>query len=367
MVLVPNSSDHVQMLCAHLFIYLPHLYSILLLLPSGRFTASSLFSNQVTKQLCLPISLLCTASKVFESLVFDQVSLFLLDHFSFQFGFLPQRSTLQQLLVFLSDVLANLNNKIDTNVVYLDFRKAFDSVLHAILLKKLWSLHITGNLWMWFKSYIDSRKQVVSINGQLSDYLPVTSGVPQGSILGPLLFLVFINDLPTCVHLCKLLLFVDDAKCYNSGNNCNISSLQEDLNFLYNWSLTNISFNNAMSVYLKFHSGGQPATDCSFLLHDQPISRSHSHQDLGVILSEDLSWSLHYKSIVSKALITLNLLRRVFGTSGSIRVCKLLIFSTVKAHILFTHMETTAKTAHSTFGECPTKSYEMDFKGEGAL
>ena len=123
--------------------------------------------------------------KSFESLVFDQVSVFLLDHFSpFQFGFLPQRSTLQQLLVFLSDVLANLNNKIDTNVVYLDFRKAFDSVPHAILLKKLCrSLGITGNLWMWFKSYLDSRKQVVSINGQLSDYLPVTSGVPQGSIL----------------------------------------------------------------------------------------------------------------------------------------------------------------------------------------
>ena len=237
-----------------------------------------------------PISLLCTVSKVFESLVFDQVSVFLLDHFSpFQFGFLPQRSTLQQLLVFLSDVLANLNNKIDTNVVYLDFRKAFDSVPHAILLKKLWSLGITGNLWMWFKSYLDSRKQVVSINGQLSDYLPVTSGVPQGSILGPLLFLVFINDLPTCVHLCKLLLFADDAKCYNLGNNCTISSLQEDLNSLYNWSLTNISFNYAKSVYLKFHSGGQPATDCSFLLHDQPISRSHSHRDLGIILSEDLS------------------------------------------------------------------------------
>ena len=151
----------------------------------------------------------------------------------------------------------------------------------------------------------------------------------------PLLFLVFINDLPTCVHLCKLLLFADDAKCYNLGNNCTISSLQEDLNSLYNWSLTNISFNYAKSVYLKFHSGGQSATDCSFLLHDQPISRSYSHRDLGIILSEDLSWSLHYKSIVSKALITLNLLRRVFGTSGSIRARKLLYLSLVRSKLTY--------------------------------
>ena len=205
--------------------------------------------------------------------------------------------------------------------------------------------------------------QVASIHGQLSDYLPVTAGVPQGSILGPLLFLVFINDLPTCVHLCKLLLFADDAKCYNSGNNSTISSLQEDLNSLYNWSLTNISFNYAKSVYLKFHSGGQPATDCSFLLHDQPISRSHSPQDLGIILSEDLSWSLHYKSIVSKALITLNLLRRVFGTSGSIRVRKLLYLSLVRSKLTYcSPIWRPQQRQHILLLECPTKSYQMDFK-----
>ena len=249
--------------CAHaLFTPLHHLFNTSLqysiipsqwkihrIIPIFKSGAKTVVSNY------RPISLLCTVSKVFESLVFDQVSVFLLDHFSpFQFGFLPQRSTLQQLLVFLSDVLANLNNKIDTNVVYLDFRKAFDSVPHAILLKKLWSLGITGNLWMWFKSYLDSRKQVVSINCQLSDYLHVTSGVPRGSILGPLLFLVFINDLPTCG---KLLLFTDDVKCYNLGNNCNISSLQKDLN-----SITGVSPTSHSIMRSRFISSFTLVTAC---------------------------------------------------------------------------------------------------------
>ena len=125
--------------------------------------------------------------------------------------FFVEKSNLQQLLVFLHSVHNNLSNKLQTDVIYLDFHKAFDSVPHDMLLTKLWLMGITGNLWSWFKTY--TRSQLVSVNGHHADTLPVTSGVPQGSILGPLLFLVFINNLPTLVKSVKLLLFADETKC----------------------------------------------------------------------------------------------------------------------------------------------------------
>uniref|UniRef100_A0A1X7SUM2 Reverse transcriptase domain-containing protein n=1 Tax=Amphimedon queenslandica TaxID=400682 RepID=A0A1X7SUM2_AMPQE len=174
-----------------------------------------------------PISLLCTISKVLEKLIYNAVSEFLVEAFSSsQFGFLAGRSTLQQLLVFLADLHQNMENKVMTDVIYLDFQKAFDTVPHKVLLDKLWSIGIQGNLWNWFYSYLNSRLQTVSINGHLSSFLPVLSGVPQGSLLGPLLFLIFINDLPSYVHTAKLLLFADDTKCYSSSNLS--AQLQED-------------------------------------------------------------------------------------------------------------------------------------------
>lgn len=96
---------------------------------------------------------------------------------------------------------------------YLDFRKAFDSVSHRELLLKLGSFGISGELWSWFRAYLSLRRQMVSINGEHSRVLPVTSGVPQGSILGALLLLIYVNDLPLSALLTKLLMFADDTKC----------------------------------------------------------------------------------------------------------------------------------------------------------
>ena len=124
-----------------------------------------------------------------------------------QFGFQSNASTQQQLLIYFHRLIT-LREEIDT--IYIDFRKAFDSVPHNELLVKLWNI---GMLWNWLNSYLSNKPQCVSVENRLSVCLPLISGVPRGSILGPSLFLIFINDLPSTI-ISQLLEFADDTKCF---------------------------------------------------------------------------------------------------------------------------------------------------------
>ena len=140
---------------------------------------------------------------------------------------------MQQLLIFTNTIANTFNNNSKSGVIYLDFKKAFDSVAHNELLYKLWTFGITDGLWLWFHAYLTGRHQYVSINKVISDVLPVISGVPQGSILGPLFFLIFVNDLPASVCSSMVLLFANDAKCVKSISTfADCISLQGDLNQL---------------------------------------------------------------------------------------------------------------------------------------
>ena len=190
-----------------------------------------------------PISSLSNTSKVLERKIYNKITNHMVCQINpAQFGFLQNRSTVQQLLSFLSNAFNGLNQ---LDVIYLDISKAFDTVSHPHLLTKLSSFNIGGEVWLWFQAYITNRRQCVSINNSNSCLLPVESGVPQGRILGPLLFIIYMNNIPDSVFYSDIYLFADDTKCFKHiivQNDMDL--LQSDINCLFNWSST---------THLSFH------------------------------------------------------------------------------------------------------------------
>ena len=153
-----------------------------------------------------------------------------------QHGFVKGRSTVTQLVTVFHEISSILDGSGQVDMLYLDFSKAFDSVSHRLLIHKLQSSGFHSHLLNWFKAYLMGREQRVVVDSLNSDWLPVLSGVPQGSILGPMLFLCYINDMPSCTHNSTTALFADDSKCFrpiHSVNDCLL--LQKDIDSLYNW------------------------------------------------------------------------------------------------------------------------------------
>ena len=166
-----------------------------------------------------PVSILCSTSKIIERLIYEQISKYLYEHnllFEFQSGFRTSHST-DTCLLYLTDYI---KQEVDSGkycgMVMLDLQKAFDTVNHSILLEKLRAIGFDNTSLGWMSSYLEGREQRVDINGTLSSPLPVSCGVPQGSILGPLLFLLYINDMQAACS-CKLFLFADDSALLISG------------------------------------------------------------------------------------------------------------------------------------------------------
>ena len=280
-----------------------------------------------------PISLLCIVSKVLEKIVYNNIVDFVTKSISAnQFGFLRGRSTLQQLLLSFSIIFSS---KSQTDVVYLDFRKAFDSVAHNEVLLKLWKFGICDSLWQWMRAYLTNRRQYVSVGQSVSSVLPVLSGVPQGSILGPLLFLIFVNDLPASISSSFVLLFADDAKCLmpiSTMSDCLL--LQDDVSRLVQWSNTwNLLLNEEKCSIVNFSTSQFPII-FNYFVNGKQIPSKSTQRDLGIVVSSDYQWSSHYKKIISNAYKMLGTLCRIFSYSIAVSAKRSLYLSLVRSQLL---------------------------------
>ena len=281
-----------------------------------------------------PVSLLCIVSKICERIIHNKIYPYIFSQLSnTQHGFIKGRSTCSQMLNFIHEIGNSLDNSEQTDIIYLDFSKAFDSVSHACLLHKLELFGISGELLMWFKSYLSNRFQRVVVNGGTSEWLPVHSGVPQGSILGPLLFCIFIDDMPRVSNSSKILLYADDTKCYkniNSVGDC--LDLQADLELLHEWSCKwQMKFNAKKCKVLTVTRRKYPV-NFHYNLNGQILEKVTNIRDLGVIVDSDLSWTKHVTSIVAKANQISYLVKRSVGYNAPVNVKKQLYLSLVRSN-----------------------------------
>lgn len=286
-----------------------------------------------------PISLLCVMSKVLETVIYGKIIDFIRPSLtSNQYGFLSNRSSTVQLLSCYSEIIGAMDSKLPVDVLYLDLRKAFDSVSHNELLFKLWHVGITGHLWLWFKAYLMGRHHYVYYEGCVSSSLPVLSGVPQGSVLGPLLFLIYVNDIPTSVNYSSVYLFADDTKLLKVlHSNADTINLQEDMDSLDHWCTAwQISLNVLKCSHLTFSLSQREQTSTNiYSSNGSVIKHASTYKDLGIKICRNLSWTDHVRAICSKAYGSLHVLKRSLPYTTNAGLKKRLYLSLVRSHLSY--------------------------------
>jgi len=260
-----------------------------------------------------PISLTCICSKILEHIVHSVISKHL-EHYQIlsdeQHGFRKGRSCESQLITTVNDFAECLNQRGQCDILLLDFSKAFDRVPHSFLFHKLAHYGINGSLLSWLKSFLNGRSQYVVLENQQSHPTPVLSGVPQGTVLAPLLFLLYINDLPSCVRN-KIKLYADDVLLYCSiltVDDC--ISLQRDLDLLDHWSrIWMMSFNPQKCEFIRVTNKRNPILH-NYYIKNSLIKEVSSATYLGVTIDSKLTWNAHIQKITNKANQTNSFLRR---------------------------------------------------------
>ena len=269
-----------------------------------------------------PISLTCILCKVLEHILASNIVKHLDEQglmYDLQHGFRERRSCETQLIMLIEDLARNASAGRQTDIILLDFSKAFDKVNHSKLIWKLHQYGIRGHVLSWIRAFLGSRSQRVVIDGEESESIPVTSGVPQGSVLGPILFLVYINDLPDEVRS-QVRLFADDTALYLTlESEDDSSTLQSDLDILSAWeSRWDMEFNpSKCQVVHVTGSKLKKPIKTDYLLHGQVLEAVTCARYLGVDISSDLSWNFHVDRITGNANRTLGFIRRNIKTKMS--------------------------------------------------
>ena len=291
-----------------------------------------------------PISLLLTISKILEKVIYKRVYKFLQETRQItdnQFGFRSNHSCTDAIINLCSEIIKNNERRIHTLGVFLDLSKAFDTLSHNILLMKLEKYGLRGVALDWFSSYLSGRKlrsKVAVSSGNTctySDYHEVNVGTPQGSCLGPLLFLLYINDLNLNLEYSKIILFADDTTIFMGHRNLNYLNwcLMVDLNNINDWFLANkLTLNIDKSHYLHF--GTKSSNLINIELNGISLFEPKSLKFLGVLINNKLDWTCHINNLVNKLKRNFHLLRNGKNLMDT-HTLKLIYHAHLESHILY--------------------------------
>ena len=221
---------------------------------------------------------------------------------NYQYGFRQGRSCMSQLIHHYENLISILEENENADALYLDMSKAFDKVDHAILLKKLESIGIKGKIHQWLTSFLTNREQYVLVNGKKSETGKVMSGVPQGTVLGPLLFILYINDLPKYIKNCYLMIFADDSKIIRAINSMEDRVLfSEDIQSVTEWAVHNKMELNKLKYQLLEYGQNEDLKMPYNIDETTKISKDSTVKDLGVNMTEDMLFDEHICKIRKKA------------------------------------------------------------------
>ena len=289
-----------------------------------------------------PISLLPVISKLLERHIYSVVWEHLTESEMLdgaQWGFTSGKSTVTALLSAFHDIFQLLESGADVSLVFLDLRKAFDSVPHLPLLQKLSDCGLNQHILQWITCYLSNREQYVVVDGAFSETTPVISGVPQGSVLGPLLFLVYINcvsSLPLTSGS-RITMYADDILLFKPIN-CpeDYRNLQEDINAISECtSACHLTLNASKCKYLIASRKRQPhlPPPGGLLLGDCILEQVHSYRYLGILVTSTLTWKDHIQQICNKARKLVGMLYRQFSTWADTNTLRCLYLTCIRPHL----------------------------------
>lgn len=285
----------------------------------GRIVALHKQGNRTDMNNYRPITILPTISKLLERAVHQQLYHYLNEKKVLakeQHGFRARRATDTALIHFSDKILASMDSGQVTGVAFLDLSKAFDTVNHELLLGKLSRLGLADNSVSWFRSYLSNRLVITVVEGKKSSEMNIPNGVPQGSILGPLLFVLYMNDLPQCLKSCKVMLYADDTVLYYSSSMVSDveTKLNEDLENITVWFNNHFLTLNAEKSKFVLIGSSRKLNSCDAIkvtVQDHQVNQSATAKYLGITIHENLTWTEHVKVMSAKINQRIGILKRL--------------------------------------------------------
>ena len=290
-----------------------------------------------------PISLLPIFSKIYERVMHTRIYKFLNSKdaiYSGQYGFRKGHSCEHALLSAQHNILHALDKKQIAILLLIDFSKAFDMVDHKILIDKLDHYGIRSNALLWMKSYLLNREQYICNGKNKSSIRSIKYGVPQGSILGPLLFIIYVNDIPEISRLAKFVMYADDANIIIYGSNMNEiqSKIEQVISKLQVWVGQNgLKMNLKKTKYMLFANKNIKTNNIEIFIENTKIERVAHERFLGVIIDDKLNWAIHRRTLASKISRNAGILYRLKGTVPH-KVILTLYYSFIQSHLCYCPM-----------------------------